>query len=84
MEPDLEYIDVLPPIKVDMDAKKMWVDGHEVKLITKLSLDPITKLITIEKYRVYCPEFSRPAIGFSFDDHLASLHRVNLSKRPGA
>ena len=26
----------------------------------------------------------RPALGFSYDDHLASLHRVNLLRRPGA
>lgn len=57
MELDLEYLDSLPSVKIDFDTKKLWIDGQEVKLIKKLSLDPNSKLITVEKYRVYVPNY---------------------------
>ena len=57
MDLELEYIDQLPQVKVDFETKKLWIDGHEVKLIKKLSFDPNSKLITVEKHRVYVPNF---------------------------
>jgi len=56
MEPDLEYVGVLPPVKIDFNTKKMSVDGKDV-LIKKVSIDPNSNLIIVEKYRVYVPDY---------------------------